>query len=131
MARKTTTTNRGYSIQGPTRLINPIAMPRMLTPSTTLKIIGVDNRDYHPSPKPLRPPAAIRRVHARLLPKNLDRFGKAIRADPFSIRFGVPRNVAICIRRRIRKEVLHALGKTGGGSSHKRKRRTQWSAVGC
>jgi hypothetical protein len=44
--------------------------------------------------------------------------------------FKAPRNVAICVRRKIRKQVLHALKKTGKGSSPPR-RRNNWSNVKC
>lgn len=44
--------------------------------------------------------------------------------------FRAPRFVAICVRRKSRKEVLHALGKVGKGSSRVR-RRNSYSNVRC
>jgi len=110
--------------------LQPLRTLGLLTPHQTLNLIKEDRREYHPS-RPLRPAAAIRRVHARLLPKSVDRFGKAIRALPYGVRFAMPRNVAICIRRRIRKEVLHAIKRAGSASGRSRKRRNQWSNVTC
>lgn len=44
--------------------------------------------------------------------------------------FKAPAHVAICVRRKIRKQVLHALKKTGRGSSPPRLR-NHWSNVKC
>lgn len=44
--------------------------------------------------------------------------------------FKAPAHVAICVRRKIRKAVLHALKKTGRGSSPPR-RRNYYSGVRC
>lgn len=50
--------------------------------------------------------------------------------NPF-IAFDAPRYVLVCVRRNIRRAVLHALKKTGRGSSRKRKHRNSWSDVRC
>lgn len=47
------------------------------------------------------------------------------------IAFDVPHHVAICVRRKQRSEVLHALSLTGRGSGSGRKRRNYWSDVSC
>lgn len=43
--------------------------------------------------------------------------------------FAVPERVALCVRRKRRKEVLHALRKVGRG--HKRAKWNEWSKVRC
>lgn len=49
-------------------------------------------------------------------------------AVPAGVRFRLPRMVAICVRRKIRKEVLHAFRKTGkGGAKHRRRERAKWN----
>lgn len=45
-------------------------------------------------------------------------------------RFDAPRDVIICIRRKIRREVMFALRKTGRGARSK-KRFTAWSKIRC
>lgn len=50
--------------------------------------------------------------------------------SPVVTSFKAPRHVAICVRRKIRKAVLHALDKVGKGSSRPR-RRNYWSNVKC
>lgn len=47
------------------------------------------------------------------------------------LRFDLPPRVAICVRRKKRKEVLHALKKTGKGKGGGRKRRNWYSNIGC
>lgn len=50
--------------------------------------------------------------------------------SPVVSSFKAPAHVAICVRRKIRKSVLHALDKVGKGSSRPR-RRNEWSNVKC
>lgn len=46
--------------------------------------------------------------------------------------FADPRRVVLCVRRRRRRAVLHALGKVGRGFGGKRLRKLTWrSAIGC
>lgn len=49
---------------------------------------------------------------------------------PAGISFAAPRRVLVCVRRHIRREVLHALRKTGR-SGQKPPRQTLWSSVHC
>lgn len=50
---------------------------------------------------------------------------------PAKIRFAVPREVALCVRRKQRREVLFALRQHGKGSKARRRRRTFFSSVSC
>lgn len=55
------------------------------------------------------------------------------RARSFSrgvFRFAIPNKVAVCVRRKRRREVLHALKRTRKGAGA-RKRRNYWSDVSC
>lgn len=52
---------------------------------------------------------------------------------PFGLRFAVPQKTLICVRRKTRKEVLHALHKVGKGRSGFRKKRSRnfYSRISC
>lgn len=51
---------------------------------------------------------------------------------PSRIRFAVPAKTVICVKRKVRTEVLHAFKKTGRGVSRKRhSRRNFHSAISC
>ena len=86
-----------------------------------------DRRQWHPS-RTLRP---------RPLPVtvgSMRRTDRLISAGPTlkSLNFEKPSNVAVCVRRKQRKEIMHALRATGkGASSRKKKRRNYWSSIGC
>lgn len=47
------------------------------------------------------------------------------------LKFPVPNEVLVCVRRKQRKEVLHAFKKVGRGRGGGRKRRNWWSAISC
>jgi len=50
---------------------------------------------------------------------------------PVGVGFAAPRQVAICVRRRVRKEVIHALGKAGRGVKRRLPRFNYYSEVIC
>lgn len=82
-----------------------------------------DRRRFHPL-RSLRPPAAVQRSDRRLVEtKPATRFGGL-----FS--FAVPPRVAICVRRKERREVLFARRKMRKGAGAQR-RRNKWSDVSC
>lgn len=86
----------------------------------------VDRRRYRPAPDP----GAVIRSSKRL---NVDVVGTAVRSQLSSgIRFARPRDIAICVRRKMRREVLHALrltSKVGRGGAPRR--RNAWSGIKC
>lgn len=88
-----------------------------------------DLRTWHPLGF-LRPPGAFVRSAARQVVKSKP---NALGNDISSrVGFAVPKKVLVCVRRKQRKEVLHALGKTGGGARvSRRRRRNAWSDVDC
>lgn len=109
-----------------------VAAPYKLGPVDPLgsRLLEIqDRRTWHPIGF-LRPPAAFERSAARQVVKSKP---NALRNDISSrIGFAVPKKVLICVRRKQRKEVLHALGKTGGGARvSRRRRRNSWSDVDC
>lgn len=104
-----------------TSLVVPVSRPSVLTPQS-------DRRLYHPNKFMVH---ALPRAAAQLVP---DRRGNAIRAQNLSPRlmFNTPARVALCVRRKMRREVLHALKLTrksgkGGGRRH----RNAWSQIKC
>lgn len=54
-----------------------------------------------------------------------------VQTVPSRIRFDQPRRVLICIRRKVREEVLHALGRTGRGQKRRDPRRNAHSHISC
>lgn len=86
-----------------------------------------DRRTFYPDPL-FRPAAALPRHAARIVASSS---GGGNAFYPSSrIAFAAPRGVAVCVRRKERREVLHALGKAGGRVS-RRRRRTWTSEVDC
>lgn len=96
-----------------------------------------DRRQYHPEgvARPARSFSIPR--HRLAIPKKNVR---SVRGDSryvpsfdgltHEIGFRVPRKVLICVRRRIRKQVLHAFRKTGKAGQRK-PRRNFYSSVSC
>lgn len=80
-----------------------------------------DRRQYHPLGR-ARPAEATRRQARRLVTRGakFERIG-----------FFTPSKVAICVRRKIRREVLHALKIAGGRGHFRKRRRSFYSSVRC
>lgn len=89
-----------------------------------------DRRTYHPlaAARPARIVTGhpVRRHVVRPAVKYRSPFFPSSR-----IRFAVPKRTLICIRRKTRREVLHALSKVGRGRGSGRKRRNYHSEVTC
>lgn len=110
------------------RLPKPIAVVR---PSDLRPV--EDRRSYYPAR--FRPARLIdgssnyRLVVAKPATKPAARTKSRL---PSAVGFQDPRKVVICVRRKIRKEVLHALRKTGrGGSRSWKRKRNVYSDVRC
>lgn len=76
-----------------------------------------DRRRWHPE-GPRRPAASFSKPRHRLkalAPK------RPVLGVPNAIGFANPTNVLVCVRRKIRKEVMHALGKAGRGGQRRPK----------
>lgn len=118
------------------RIANP-RLPR--SPSLRLfsPLIEIeDRRTFHPE-RDFRPARSFDAPRHRLVvraatPRNPDRFS-SLRAFPSPhVSFHAPHKVLICVRRARRREVLHALRKTGRGRGRQRTPRRNWlSDVTC
>lgn len=103
-----------------------IQTPRIrLTPD--LRLVE-DRRTWHPDGPTYRPVRAINSQRPRLKPVAFSS-PKLKNLIPTALGFEVPKKVAICVRRKQRKEVLFAKQKTGRGSA--RPKRNQWSDIKC
>lgn len=95
-----------------------------------------DRRTYHPEGefRPARDTSARR--HRLTLPTPAPTQLMAAPAPfgfggpPPGVAFQTPQKVLVCVRRKIRKEVLHALGHSGK-SGQKRPRRSAYSDIHC
>lgn len=84
-----------------------------------------DRRLFHPQGS-LRPAGALSRGARRLV------VAPSVSTAPgdFSrIGFAVPKKVALCVRRHVRRQVLLAKGR--GGGAHRPPKRNYWSDVEC
>lgn len=97
--------------------------PAPLTYSIPLTVIE-DRRQFHPSPG--RSPRLVTGAANHTLK------AKTTRAfiPPTQVMFDAPSKVLVCVRRKVRRGVLHALKKTGKGGMRK-PRRNFWSSVSC
>jgi len=91
-----------------------------------------DRRLFHPS-RALRPALSFYHKAAKIVYRAKSSAVPSSRMTPMvspRVGFAVPRDVAVCVRRKARKEVMHATGKAGGRVSRKR-RRNLYSSVDC
>jgi len=87
-----------------------------------------DRREYNPTKK-LAPPANTIRRSTRLVIKSAAHPSRNV---PRGIKFDSPKRIAICIRRNIRREILHAIGVAGRrGNGNRTKRKTIYSGISC
>lgn len=114
-------------------LISPLPSLTINTPEVRSALSEVEDlRYWHPervpSPRGSRGLARTEEVYSPKRPSGPTRPLSKIHA----LSFRSPKFVAVCVRRNARKEVLHALGKTGKGGGFKKKpRRNYWSNVRC
>lgn len=89
-----------------------------------------DRRQYHPL-NVFRPARTV--FGSKVGPLRVARpsAGATRKRLPIGVRFDVPAQVAVCVRRKRRKEVLHALKRVGKGSGGGKRRRNFWSGVQC
>lgn len=87
-----------------------------------------DGRTWHPGRHPLG-----KRPQPRILRSLSGKQGHRLRLTRYgNIRFESPANLLVCMRRKIRREVIHALGKAGSGQKRKKKaKRNENSGVVC
>lgn len=121
--------------------VRPMPSPR-LSPYNSLSqmppILLEDRRTFHPE-RQFRPPAAYYRSDTRLVSKVVAPNGKRSIARPLwslqytdtphTVGFARPDRVAICIRRKVRRQVLLAAGV--GGKRVRKGERTYKSGFHC
>lgn len=96
---------------------------------TALQLIE-DRRVFHPEGA-FRPPLSISIPRKSRLVVRKAHFAKSrISTMPSTLGFRVPKRVALCVRRKERREVIHAKRLTRRGAGSK-KRRNYWSAISC
>jgi len=103
-----------------------------LTPVTQNILAQLDRRQFKPDIS-VRAPGPVKRSQARLTVGGGHKVRGQVSPSSLSHRvgFAVPNKIAICVRRKQRKEIMHALkhsGKRGGQGKH---RRNIWSDVTC
>lgn len=107
----------------------PMRFPDIVTsPLTEIE----DLRTYHPL-RSEREIVAFTSGPEKILARPSARTQRDITITPLPHRLGVtePNKVIMCVRRQQRKEVLHALRKTGRGQARRKPRRTWRSDVHC
>lgn len=110
----------------PPRSLTPLL--RDFTPAAPLRLID-DRRTYHPL-KHFRPAKQLSgHPVGPVVVKTPSNKNRAFIAH--QLRFAAPKKTLFCVRRKQRKEVLHALKKVGKGKGGGRKRRNWYSNIGC
>lgn len=116
-------------------IASPLLERAQLRQSTTLADLGSllersylqeieDNREFHPLREDR--PAGARRRSDRMFTDATRLFGGRTQ-----IGFARPQGVAVCVRRKTRREVLHALKRTRGGAGAKKRTYNWKSFVKC
>lgn len=135
MARK-----RRYSSPSSTRRVihnanRRLPRPDLLSRSFIVQSVGEDFRRFHPNANRrrlrtlggafVRARAVVGTEPFRSRVSGASRF-----LSPWSVRHVFPRDAVVCVRRKIRKEVIFATGKAGRGGQ-RRPRRNENSDVVC
>lgn len=137
MASKSSKGRSGAITTNPTRtssVLRPNTRPlSLLSTLTTINPLEDGNYGQHDGRywNPTRAtsgPATATRGAARLNP---DKY-RSLRGQqlPWRLQFSLPRSVALCVRRRIRRQVMFALGLRGKGSRSGRNRNL-YSGIKC
>lgn len=102
--------------------INPVALPRLSRLSPLLSLYD-DRRRFHPAPVAMRPAFSFQKAASRIVPgRNPVRVAKAYSYKvPATLAWADPSKVMVCVRRKIRREVLSALGVAGATGLRKGK----------
>lgn len=107
-----------------------IANPRLSSPVFRLRPVDLsvfeDRRRWAPGPRIL---FAFPRSALRLQIPAVKAAARPVRALTYKVGFAAPRRVVLCLRRKVRREVMIAMGNGGGRGTPKR--RNAWSDVQC
>jgi len=92
-----------------------------------------DRRTWHPDTILSAPFRSLRRSRVSLSPRSISPRSRSFRSAGMSSRpifsFAAPRYVAVCIRRKRRREVMFASGY--GGRGYRRRRRSAYTSIRC
>lgn len=130
MARSSSSRNRRVIFTNANRRL-PVSPTRSRVTSTYLTQIE-DRRLWHPEGI-YAPAKSFNQSRHRLVAQPIARVftGSGYKLTrPSTIAFAAPKKVLICVRRGIRKQVLHALNKTGKVGQN-RPRRSYYSSISC
>lgn len=133
MAKKSKPTGRDLFIPSP--IARAPALPRFPVSPVNLALFE-DRRSFHPL-GPYRPAfslprsaAVVRVPQAPRTRKSVDG-AKARTHSPQTLVFSAPDRVLICVRRKRRKQVLHAKGVAGSKKRMHKPKRNYWSSISC
>lgn len=106
-----------------------LTLPRPVVPASFNDLRDAqDWRRYDPEPVTSRSAKTTVGTNARIRASGSARGKMSV---PKSLGFVAPQKVVVCVRRKTRKEVLHALGYTGRGRGGGKKRFNHYSKVHC
>lgn len=122
-------TNELDSLLGLRPLHRPVATAETFTPQVDDMREIEDRRLFNPDP--LKPARSIRGRGVSIQPKAETKRRKVVAWSNPQFAFKAPKATLVCLRRSIRKEVIHALKKAGKRGKGRRRRRNQFSDVRC
>lgn len=105
------------------------AMPWSAVSTSSPFLVMEDRRTFHPL-RDLRPVASFVKSAARVVAKQRVNFPQPSQTKAI-LAFADPRRVLVCLRRRIRREVLHAKRVAGSGKAMRKPRRNSLSSISC
>lgn len=120
---------RGRDISIPSYRYSAPPVPRVRPLSVVSLPLLEDRRSFHPAPA-IRPAFSSPRSTSRIVVRQRPSQGRFPSQTKGILSFEVPNRVAICVRRGVRKAVLHALGKAGKRGQRK-PRRSAFSSISC
>nr|QJB20468.1 MAG: hypothetical protein [Microvirus sp.] len=101
----------------------------LLLPSAPLTTVE-DRRTFHPDGEQRNARSFRRSYHLLTQPQAPSVLAQRPHM-PVGVAFDNPRDVLVCVRRKTRRQVIHALGKAGKGVARKAPRRNHYSDVKC
>lgn len=105
------------------------AMPWSAVSTSSPFLVMEDRRTFHPLCD-LRPVASFVKSAARVVAKQRVNFPQPSQTKAI-LAFADPRRVLVCLRRKIRREVLHAKRVAGSGKPMRKPRRNSLSSISC
>lgn len=132
--RRTNTNQTNLGHRDTYDITNPSRLVVRSTKKTKSDLTAIsDRRRFHPDGE-ARPAPSFKKSRHRLTERSYNRpkAGKKYKTQSFVTKIGFeePEKVLVCVRRKIREEVLHAFKKTGR-RGQKRKKFNFYSSISC